>query len=215
MRELDVLAAFAATLSHDRLPPAVPRARDPGFADSVGAALGTREPDVRALADHAARVGPGPATLVGHGARVTPGLACLVHETAGVTLEMDEGHAHARGHVASGAPCTRSARGASWARPTVAAWLRRLDGRATREALELAASFAITPSFATATQGANVRNTYPGVVNKLGLLAVELHGLGFRGERGGVRTAFGEILRDAFAPEATRPFSRLPRAEAA
>jgi 2-methylcitrate dehydratase PrpD len=84
----------------------------------------------------------------------------------------------------------------------VAAWLRRLDGRATREVLELAASFAIAPSFATATQGANVRNTYPGVVNQLGLLAVELHGLGFRGERGGVRTAFGEILGDAFAPEA-------------
>jgi 2-methylcitrate dehydratase PrpD len=241
--ELDALAAFAAGLSHDRLPPAVRERARLVLADSVGAALaGMRAPEVRALADHAARAGPGPATLIGHGARVAPDLACLVHGTAGVTLELDEGHAHARGHAAVHAVWPALALGEAAGAPgrdvlaamvagyevaarvgvacrlrpavhpfgawgvlgaaAVAAWFRRLDARATREALELAASYAITPSFRTATQGATVRNTYPGVVNRLGLLAVELQGLGFRGERGGVRTAFGEILGEAFLPEA-------------
>jgi 2-methylcitrate dehydratase PrpD len=241
--ELEALATFAAGLTYDRLPPAVRERAALVIADSVGAVLGgLQEPEVRALADYAARTGPGPATLVGHGARVTPPLASLVHGTAGVTLELDEGHAHARGHAAVHAVwpalALGEAAGASGRevvtamvagyevaarvgvacrlrRPvhpfgtwgvlgaaTVAAWFRGLDGRALREVLELAASYAITPSFATATQGATVRNTYPGVVNQLGLLAVELHGLGFRGERGGLRTAFGELLGEAFAPAA-------------
>lgn len=59
---------------------------------------------------------------------------------------------------------------------------------------DLAASYAITPSYKTALQGANVRNTYAGMVNHNGLLAVEMFKLGFRGEHGGVFTTFGEIL---------------------
>lgn len=59
---------------------------------------------------------------------------------------------------------------------------------------DLSASYAITPSFQTAFQGANVRNTYAGFINHNGLLAVEMFKLGFRGERGGLFTTFGEIL---------------------
>jgi len=69
-------------------------------------------------------------------------------------------------------------------------------------ALELAASYAITPSFETAYQGATVRNTYAGVVNQLGLMATEFYELGFRGEAGGLQTAFGQILGDSFEPSA-------------
>lgn len=243
MTELDALAAFAAGLVPGQLPPAVRERAALVLADSVGAALGGMgEPEVRALADHAARREPGPATLVGHGGRVRPALAALVHGTAGVALELDEGHAHARGHAAVHAVWPALALGeaagaagrdvltamvagyevaarvgvaARLRRPvhpfgtwgvlgaaTVAARFRGLDGRALREVLELAASYAITPSFATATQGATVRNTYPGVVNQLGLLAAELHHLGFRGERGGVATAFGAILGEGFEPAA-------------
>lgn len=63
---------------------------------------------------------------------------------------------------------------------------------------DLAASYAITPSYKTALQGANIRNTYAGMVNHNGLLAVEMFKLGFRGERGGVFTTFGDILGDSF-----------------
>lgn len=59
---------------------------------------------------------------------------------------------------------------------------------------DLAASYAITPSYKTALQGANIRNTYAGMVNHNGLLAVEMFKLGFRGELGGVFTTFGDIL---------------------
>jgi 2-methylcitrate dehydratase PrpD len=64
--------------------------------------------------------------------------------------------------------------------------------------LEVAASYTIAPSFETAYQGANVRNTYAGMVNQLGLMAAELYALGFRGEKGGLQTAFGHILGDSF-----------------
>lgn len=59
---------------------------------------------------------------------------------------------------------------------------------------DLSASYVITPSFETAFQGANIRNTYAGIINHNGLLAVEMYKLGFRGERGGIFTTFGEIL---------------------
>ncbi len=65
--------------------------------------------------------------------------------------------------------------------------------------MNLAASYAITPSFKTAFAGANVRNTYAGFVNHNGLLAGDLYRLGFRGEVNGIQTAFGEILGDSFA----------------
>lgn len=63
---------------------------------------------------------------------------------------------------------------------------------------DLAASYAITPSYHTAFQGANVRNTYAGMANHNGLLAFEMFKLGFRGEKGGVATAFGKILGEDF-----------------
>lgn len=63
---------------------------------------------------------------------------------------------------------------------------------------EIAASYAITPSYQTALQGANIRNSYAGFVNHNGLLAVEMFKAGFRGEAGGVETAFGKILGDSF-----------------
>ncbi len=80
----------------------------------------------------------------------------------------------------------------------VGAKLRGLNAEQTLEALNIAASYAITPSFETAFQGANVRNTYAGMVNHNGLLAVDFSQLGFMGERGGAGTTFGTILGDRF-----------------
>lgn len=80
----------------------------------------------------------------------------------------------------------------------VGAKLHGYDADAMYNALNVAASYAITPSFETAFQGANVRNTYAGMVNHNGLLAAELSRLGFVGERGGAATAFGKILGERF-----------------
>ncbi len=84
----------------------------------------------------------------------------------------------------------------------VAARFKQLGAQDLAGALEVAASYAITPSFETAYQGANVRNTYAGMVNRLGLLAADLYMLGFRGENGALQTAFGEILGLSFDPAA-------------
>ncbi len=80
----------------------------------------------------------------------------------------------------------------------VGAKLKGFDAAQTLQALNIAASYAITPSFETAFQGANVRNTYAGMVNHNGLLAVDFSQLGFVGERGGAATAFGAILGERF-----------------
>ena len=45
-----------------------------------------------------------------------------------------------------------------------------------------------------------MRNTFAGVVNLLGLQAADLYRLGFRGERGALRTVFGQIIGESFEP---------------
>jgi 2-methylcitrate dehydratase PrpD len=244
MNELKQLAAFVAETTFDGLPPEVIERAKWVLRDTVGVILGgMAEPAVQALADYAFSQGPGPATLFGYGPRqVTPGWAVLVHGTAGTSLEMDEGHAFARGHAAIhtvppalalaearqtggqealtalvvGYEVAARAGVATRLRPGVhpfGAWgvlgaaaigarFNGLDAEGVAGAMEVAASYAITPSFNTAYQGANVRDTYAGLVNQLGLLAADLYPLGFRGEQGGLKTAFGQILGTSFEPAA-------------
>ncbi len=241
MDELIQLSHFVADTQFDDLPDDVVERAKWVLRDTVGVIIaGMSEPEVNALAGYAAAKSPGNASLFGHAGRVKPEWAALVHGTAGTSLEMDEGHAFARGHASvhavSPALALAETRGASGkelltalilgyevaARAGVATRLRKgvhpfgvwgvlgaasigarfngLDGEGIAKTLEVAASYAITPSFETAYQGANVRNTYAGMVNYLGLLAAEFYGLGFRGERGGLQTAFGHILGDEFDP---------------
>lgn len=243
MAELHTLAEFVAKLSFEDLPNEIVEHAKWVLRDSVGVVIaGMAEPEVKALADYAAEHNPGKATLLGHPGSVTPDWAALVHGTAGTSLEMDEGHAFARGHAsihavppalaigqASGASgketivamvvgyevaaragvATRLRKGVhpfgAWGvlgAAAVGAKFANLDAKSVAGVLEVAASYAITPSFETAYQGANVRNTYAGMINYLGLLAVQFYRLGFRGEVGGLQTAFGEILGDSFNPQA-------------
>ena len=243
MLELHELADFVAGLTYDDLPAEIVAHTKWVIRDSVGVLIaGMREPEVTALADHAAKNNPGPVVLFGHTGHTSPEWAALVHGTAGTSLEMDEGHAYARGHASIHAvpPALALAQAHNVsgkealtavvvgyevaARAGVAARLRKevhpfgawgvlgaaavgakfagLDGQGTAAVLELAASYAITPSFETAYQGANVRNTYAGIVNHLGLLAARFYGFGFRGEVGGLHTAFGEILGTSFEARA-------------
>lgn len=238
-QELAALSTFVAETHFDQLPGEVVDRAVWVLRDTVGVIIaGMSEPEVMAVADYAADREPGGATLFASGRKAAPAWAALVHGTAGTTLEMDEGHAYARGHAAIHAAPPALGLGESSgasgreiitsfvmgyevaARAGVATHLRKgvhpfgawgvlgaaavgarhhqLDGQATAGALEVAASYAITPSFRTAYQGANVRNTYAGMVNYLGILAADFYTLGFRGERGGLETAFGKILGDSF-----------------
>ena len=243
MDELHQLAEFVTGLSFESLPTAVVDRAQWVIRDTVGAVIGgMQEPEVAALAGYAAQNHPGAATLWGTGGQVTPAWAALVHGTAGTTLEMDEGHAFARGHAAVHAVPTALALAeaagvsgreavtavvvgyevaaragvAARLRPSVhpfgawgvlgatavAGWFKGMSGAQLAGALEVAASYAITPSFETAYQGANVRNTFAGMVNHTGLLAADFYELGFRGEAGGLQTVFGEILGRSFDPAA-------------
>lgn len=243
MDALYELAEFVANTSYKDLPAEVVDRARLVLRDTIAVIIGgMRESEVAALADHAAQQTPGPASLWGHSGSTSPEWAVLVHGTAGTTLEMDEGHAFARGHAAIHAVppalALAQARGTTpqdaltalvvgyevaaragvatrlrqpvhpfgaWGvlgAAAIGAWFNRLDAQQVAETLEVAASYAITPSFETAYQGANVRNTYAGVVNRLGLLAADLYLLGFRGEVGGLNTAFGEILGHSFNSEA-------------
>ncbi len=238
-QELAELSTFVAETGFDELPEEVVDRAVWVLRDTVGVIIGgMSEPEVTAVADYAADREPGGATLFAHGKKAAPAWAALVHGTAGTTLEMDEGHAYARGHAAihavAPALALGEANGASGhetitnfvlgyevaARAGVATHLRKgvhpfgawgvlgaaaigarhhqLDGDAIAGVLEVAASYAITPSFKTAYQGANVRNTYAGMVNYLGMLAADFFTLGIRGEKGGLKTAFGKILGDSF-----------------
>lgn len=243
MAELNQLSEFVAETTFEKLPEAVVERSKWVIRDSIGVIIaGMKEPEVLALAGYAAAKAPGPSILLGHGAAVLPSWAALVHGTAGTTLEMDEGHAFARGHAAvhSVPPALAMAQAsgangqaliaatvvgyevaaragiATRLRPpvhpfgawgvlgasAVGAWFRSWKPKEITGALELAASYAITPSFETAYQGATVRNTYAGLVNQLGLMAADFYELGFRGEAGGLKTTFGQILGDSFEPSA-------------
>ena len=239
MDELDQLAEFISLLSFDDLPHfVVERARDV-LRDTFGVMVGgVREPEVAALAEFVSQKAPGSEPVFGTQMRVSPPWAAFVNGTAGTTLEMDEGHAFARGHAAihaippalalapsfnasgrdlitaiiTGYEVAARVGIATRLRPpvhpfgtwgvlgaaAVAGWYKKFDRQSMRGTLELAASYAINPSFETAYQGATVRNTYAGMVNRLGMEAADMYALGFRGERGGVSTTFGEILGESF-----------------
>jgi len=239
MEALKQLAAFVADLTFESLPASVVERAVWVLRDTIGVIMGGMlEPEVTALARYGQKTAPGSATLLVNGGRVSPAWAALIHGTAGTTLEMDEGHAFARGHAAIHAvpPALAMAQSqrsngrqaiaaivagyevaaragvatrlrepvhpfGAWGvlgAAAVGAWFKGFSAEEIAGTLELASSYAITPSFETAYQGATVRNTYAGLVNRLGLLAADFYELGFRGEKGGLQTAFGEILGQSF-----------------
>lgn len=243
MQELAQLSEFIVETKFQDLPDEVIEHANWVFRDSVGVIIaGMAEPEVNALAAYAADNHPGKASLFGYDGKTSPEWAALVHGTAGTSLEMDEGHAYARGHAsihavppalamaeahevggeealtamvigyevaARAGIATKLRKGVhpfgAWGvlgAAAVGAKFNHSDPIAAAGILEIAASFAITPSFNTAYQGANIRNTYAGIINRLGLLAADLHPLGFRGEVGGLQTTFGSILGDSFDPTA-------------
>jgi 2-methylcitrate dehydratase PrpD len=70
-----------------------------------------------------------------------------------------------------------------------------------RETINVASTLGLATSRRTMLQGGTVRNTYAGVSNQLGLVAVELVGAGFVGEPDGVASVFGTVSADDFRPD--------------
>ena len=91
------------------------------------------------------------------------------------------------GTVGAGAACAR---------------LARHDANAVREVINVAASLTTATSKQTMLEGGLVRNTYAGLSNRNGLLALELVDCGFNGDRDGPGSLLGHIVSDRFDPEA-------------
>ncbi|KAB1190028.1 MmgE/PrpD family protein [Haloferax sp. MBLA0076] len=84
--------------------------------------------------------------------------------------------------------------------------LRELDAETTLDAMRIAANYAQHTRFEAATEGATVRNSYAGMSNLSGLVAVEQAEAGFTGLEDGIAlhlasVASGEPNRDALADE--------------
>lgn len=89
----------------------------------------------------------------------------------------------------------------TWGTIGAAAACARLLGRdaaAMRETINVASSMTIATSKKTMLQGGLVRNVYAGLSNQNGLLAAQLAGCGFTGERDGPSSLFGEIVSERF-----------------
>jgi 2-methylcitrate dehydratase PrpD len=76
--------------------------------------------------------------------------------------------------------------------------VRGLDATGMREAINIAASLTTATSKRTMLEGGLVRNVYAGMSNRNGLLAVELAGCGFTGERDGPGSLLGQIISERF-----------------
>jgi len=75
---------------------------------------------------------------------------------------------------------------------------RGFDEARVREAINVGASLTLATSKKTMLEGGLVRNVYAGLSNHNGLLAAELAGCGFTGERDGLQSLFGTIVSERF-----------------
>jgi len=80
--------------------------------------------------------------------------------------------------------------------------IAHLNPSAMREALNIASSLTIATSKRTMLEGGLVRNTYAGLSNRNGLLALDLTECGFTGERDGPASLLGQTVSEHFDPEA-------------
>lgn len=93
----------------------------------------------------------------------------------------------------------------TWGAIGAAVGVLRLRGAGAgliREAMNMAASLGSTTSRRTMLEGGTVRNVFAGVSNQMGLLAVELAGVGYSGDSDGVGHVFGKVAGEGFDPAA-------------
>ena len=93
----------------------------------------------------------------------------------------------------------------TWGTVAAAAAVAKLagaDAEAFRETLNVASSLTLATSKRTMLEGGTVRNVYAGVSNAMGLLARDLVGSGFSGERDGIASVFGAVVSDGLDADA-------------
>ena len=90
------------------------------------------------------------------------------------------------GTLGAAAACARAA-GVSW--------------QDMRQCLNIASSLSIATSKQTMLDGGLVRNTYAGLSNRQGLLALDLLECGFNGEHDGPASLLGRVVSEQFRPE--------------
>lgn len=91
----------------------------------------------------------------------------------------------------------------TWGTVGAAAALAKLSGydaARIRETINVASSLTLATSKRTMLEGGTVRNTYAGIANRMGLMAIDLVEAGFIGEHDGVASVFGHVVSDTFAP---------------
>ncbi|MCZ6605488.1 MAG: MmgE/PrpD family protein [Alphaproteobacteria bacterium] len=79
--------------------------------------------------------------------------------------------------------------------------LARLDAGQIAEIISVSSSLGLATSRQTMLQGGTVRNSYAGVSNQMGFLALDLVKAGFTGEYDGLATIYGKVVSDNFVPE--------------
>ena len=80
--------------------------------------------------------------------------------------------------------------------------IAHLGASAMRETINIASSLSTATSKRTMLEGGLVRNTYAGLSNRNGLLALDLAECGFTGERDGPASLLGQIVSEHFDTEA-------------
>lgn len=76
--------------------------------------------------------------------------------------------------------------------------LRGYDAARMREAINVASSLTLASSKRTMLEGGTVRNTYAGVSNQMGVMAIDMVEAGFIGERDGLSSVFGHVVSETF-----------------
>ncbi len=79
--------------------------------------------------------------------------------------------------------------------------IAHFSASAMREAINVASSLSTATSKRTMLEGGLVLNTYAGLSNRNGLLAVDLVECGFTGERDGPASLLGQIISEDFKPD--------------
>lgn len=93
----------------------------------------------------------------------------------------------------------------TWGTVGAALAVAKLDGAAAAalaSTISLAAPLSTGASLRAMLEGATVRNAYAGIAARNGLAAHDLAASGFTAESDGVRSVYGTVLAEGFAPEA-------------
>ena len=80
--------------------------------------------------------------------------------------------------------------------------LARLNSESMKTAINIGATLGLATSRRTMLEGGTIRNAFAGVSGQMGIMTGDLIGAGFCGEVDGVAHVYGNVVSDAFDPDA-------------